>query len=75
VRYICRFHDHIPLRETTLLRKQVGEGASPRLDAGDRMAHALKSIKALVRRAERSPQYRPCAPAVGADWSAGRHRK
>jgi len=40
-----------PCRETTLLRKQVGEGASPRLDAGDRMAHALRSIKALVRRA------------------------
>lgn len=34
-----------PIRETTLLRKQVGEGASSRLDAGDKMAGAAKRIK------------------------------
>jgi hypothetical protein len=36
---------HIPSRETTLPRKQVGESASPRLDARDRMADGPKRIK------------------------------
>ena len=35
-----------PCRETTLLRKQVGESASPRLDATDRMPYRVRSIKA-----------------------------
>jgi hypothetical protein len=38
---------HIPLRKTTLPRKQVGESASPRLDAGDRMADGPKRIKVI----------------------------
>ena len=37
---------HIPFRVTTLLWKQVGESASPRLDADDRMAYSAGSIKA-----------------------------
>jgi hypothetical protein len=48
-----------PIRETTLLREQVGESASSRLDADDRTARGLKSIKVLVRRAERRAQLVP----------------
>jgi hypothetical protein len=41
------FLGHIPFRETTLPRKQVGESASPHLDAGDRMAHGLERIRVI----------------------------
>jgi hypothetical protein len=41
------FLDHIPFRVTILPRKQVGESASPRLDARDRMADGAKRIKVI----------------------------
>jgi hypothetical protein len=54
-----------PFWETTLPRKQVGESASPRLDAGDMMADGSKRIKMIG--AEQDQRLGPYLSAV-ARW-------